>query len=240
MGNHFVAVVPARKEKAKYIDKNILPFGDSNLLVYKIRQLKKVEQIGEIVVSSDDDRILDMANAEGVKAVKRPDEYSGHGSRSYGEFISYICNEVGSEHILWTCVTSPFISEDRYIDALTTYVEKLEDGYDSLISVVPLRRYVLDKNGAVNFKKGLLHKDTDQLKSLYSATNGVAVAPRKKMIEWNYFWGNVPYMYEINKIEGLDIKDEYDYMTAKLWEEMIKNNGNETFGLHSAGRRICE
>ncbi len=222
MNNYFVAVVPARKETNKYVDKNILPFDDSNLFIYKIRQLKKVQQIGEIIVSSDDERILKMAISEGAKAIKRPDEYSGHGSKSYGEFISYICGEVNSEHIVWTCVTSPFISENRYGDAMATYIEKIEDGYDSLISVVPLRRYVLDKNGAVNFKKGLKHKDTDQLKSLYSVTNGIAIAPRRKMIEWNYFWGNVPYMYEINKIEGLDIKDEYDYEMAKLWSERVK------------------
>lgn len=223
MNNYFAAIVPARRETNKYKDKNVLPFRNSNLFLYKIHQLKMVPQISEIIVSSDDERILDMAASENVRAIYRPQEYSGHGSKKFGEFISYICGESNAEHILWTCVTSPFVSEERYIDALATYIESIERGYDSLISVVPLRRYVLDRNGTVNYKKGLQHKDTDQLKSLYSVTNGISIAPRKKMIEWNYFWGNIPYMYEIDKMEGLDIKDEYDYEIAKLWNDRRNN-----------------
>ena len=48
MGGKFLAIIPVRAGSRRLPNKNILPFGDSNLLVHKIRQLKKVVLIDEI------------------------------------------------------------------------------------------------------------------------------------------------------------------------------------------------
>ena len=58
------AIIPVRGGSRRLPNKNILPFGDSNLLVHKIRQLKQVDGINTIVVSSDSDVMLEMANQE--------------------------------------------------------------------------------------------------------------------------------------------------------------------------------
>lgn len=52
------AIIPVRAGSRRLKNKNILPFGDSNLLVWKIRQLKTVESIDNIIVSSDSDIML--------------------------------------------------------------------------------------------------------------------------------------------------------------------------------------
>ena len=94
-------------------DKNIAPFGDSNLLVHKIRQLKKVPSIDRIVVSSDSDEYLAMAKAEGVLAHKRDREYciEGEGqTKSFGEVVRHIAESVEGEHIVWCQPTSPLVT----------------------------------------------------------------------------------------------------------------------------------
>ena len=44
----YTAVVPVKKNSSRLPNKNILPFADDNLLVHKIKQLKKVKEMLEI------------------------------------------------------------------------------------------------------------------------------------------------------------------------------------------------
>ena len=70
------AVVPVKKNSSRLPNKNILPFGDSNLLVHKIRQLKQIEAVNQIIVSSDSEEMLKMAEREGVIPLLRPKQYA--------------------------------------------------------------------------------------------------------------------------------------------------------------------
>lgn len=215
MNKKITAIVPARKESSRLKNKNILPFGERTLLEYKLRQLKKVGEIDSIIISSDDDDILRIGEENGVRVLKRPGEYSERDC-PFGLFVEYICSQVDGDDILWACCTSPFVDEKLYSYAIGLYREKLYEDYDSLISVQKLNRFVMDKNGPVNYQKGLKHKNSEQLDDLLLFTNGVVIAPREKMIEWKYTWGNVPFMLEIDKKTGIDISDQYDYEVAKF------------------------
>lgn len=62
------AVIPVRAGSRRLPNKNILPFGNSNLLVHKIRQLNQVKSIDTIVVSSDSDEMLNMALSESIQS----------------------------------------------------------------------------------------------------------------------------------------------------------------------------
>lgn len=212
--NDMTVVIPARKlESAEGLkNKDILPFGDSNLLIHKIRQLKKVPDI-DIVVSTESGYLAEMAHRENVKCLMRP-KYFSYENTPFNEFVKYVCNEIDSEHIMWACVTSPLVDAELYIKALKLYKEKIKKGYDSLVTVQKLQRYLMDKNGALNFRTGKKFKSRKLLPELYVFTNGISIAARKKMIEWEYTSGEIPYMMEIGKREAIDICDEFDYECA--------------------------
>ena len=65
------AVIPVRKGSIRVKNKNIKPFSDSNLLNIKIEQLKKINSLDRIVVSSDCDEMLKLAESQGVEIHKR-------------------------------------------------------------------------------------------------------------------------------------------------------------------------
>ena len=69
------AVIPVREGSRRLKNKNIAPFAGTNLLVNKINQLKQVEEIDHIVVSSDSDLMLAMADSQGVMTHKRAPEF---------------------------------------------------------------------------------------------------------------------------------------------------------------------
>ena len=101
----FSAIIPVRAGSRRLPNKNILPFADSNLLVHKINQLKKVKKIDEIVVSSDSDVMLEMALKENVKIHRRSIEYSAEVTKSFGEVVALLAAEVVAFDDLMACGT---------------------------------------------------------------------------------------------------------------------------------------
>ena len=213
-----IAIVPVKKVSSRLKDKNILPFGNCNLLEHKIRQLKRTPNLDCIVVSSDSDVMLEMAAKEGAIPLKRPAEFADE-SRSFSDFIEYLCGAVDCDHIAYTAVTSPFVDGDTYAHAIETYFTKLREGYDSLISVVPFREFLLNEQGPVNFKTG---KDDTAAQDPYAKflpnywllTCGIMIAPRQSMAAWKYHFGPNPFYYEVDKKVSIDIDDVYDYVCA--------------------------
>lgn len=217
------AIIPVKGNSTRLPNKNILPFADSNLLQHKIEQLKQVEGLHEIIVSSDSDEMLKIAEDAGIKAIKRPTQYADE-SVPFGMFLEYVCDIVEGEHILWACATSPCVEPYLYKKAIKTYFEKLEEGYDSLMTCEPYQTYLMDEKGPLNFSMGLAHKNSEQLPLLYHFTNGINLAPAKMIKEWHYNYGPNAYRLLINKREAADIDDAYDYEMAKALYAMKDPN----------------
>lgn len=218
---NFTAIVPVRKGSRRLKNKNIAEFGESNLLVEKIKQLKEVDELDKIVVSSDSQRMLSMANKKGVKTHERPPEYCDEKTKTFGEVVEYICKNVEGEHILWATCTSPLVLPDNYSDAIDKYIEALADGYDSLMSVEPFKRYIWNEEGPINYELGTGHVPSQELEQLYFVTDGILIAPRQKMIEWQYFHGPNPFKYVLEKIHCVDIDDKLDLEVARALNKLI-------------------
>ena len=214
------AVIPVREGSRRLKNKNIAPFAGTNLLLYKIEQLKKVKSIDEIVVSSDSETMLAMAEYAGVKVHRRTPEYCDEKTKTFGEVVAHICDSIEGDHILWATCTAPLVFPAEYEKSIEIYKEQLENGYDSLVSVEPFKRYLWDDNGPVNYEFGLKHVPSQQLPELYFVTDGILLAPREKMIEWNYFHGSNPYRYRLDKRSSIDIDDGLDLAVARAWLDM--------------------
>ena len=223
MNKTITAVIPVKGNSTRLPNKNILPFGDSNLLQHKIEQLKQVEDLHEIIVSSDSDEMLAIAEKCGVKAIKRPEQYANE-SVPFGMFLEYLCDIIEGEHLLYACATSPLVEPYLYNKAIKTYFEKLEEGYDSLITCAPYQTYLMDEKGPLNFTMGLEHKNSERLPMLYHFTNGIDLAPKDKVREWHYNYGPKAYRLLVNKREAADIDDLYDYEIAKALYAMKDPN----------------
>lgn len=223
MNKTISAIVPVKGSSSRLPNKNILPFGDSNLLQHKIEQLKQVKGLHEIIVSSDSDEMLAIGEKCGVKAIKRPTQYADE-SVPFGMFLEYVCDIIDGDHLMWACATSPCVEPYLYEKAIKVYFEKLQEGYDSLITCAPYQTYLMDENGPLNFKMGLEHKNSEQLPMLYHFTNGIDLAPKDKVKEWHYNYGPKAYRLLVNKREAADIDDVYDYEMAKILYAMKDPN----------------
>ena len=214
------AIIPVREGSRRLKNKNVAPFAGTNLLVNKIEQLKQVAEINKIIVSSDSDLMLGMAESCGVDIHKRSIEFCDETTKSFGEVVAHICRNVEGDDILWATCTAPLVFPKHYRDAIHKYRKALTSGYDSLVSMEVFRRYVWDDNGPVNYELGINHVPSQQLPPMYFVTDGILLAPREKMIEWNYFHGIHPFRYILDKRTSIDIDDGLDLACARAWLDM--------------------
>lgn len=201
-------------------NKNIAPFAGTNLLVNKINQLKQVREIDRIVVSSDSDLMLSMAEAVGADTHKRAPEFCDEKTKTFGEVVRHIAESVDGDDILWATCTSPLVFPKDYREAISAYYEALQNGYDSLMSVESFKRYIWNEEGPLNYELGLKHVPSQQLPTMYFVTDGILMAPRHKMIEWSYFHGRNPFKFLVDKRTGCDIDDGLDLACARAWLDM--------------------
>lgn len=215
-----LAVVPARKFDENLPGKNILPINNTNLLVHKIRQLKKIFPQEDIHVSSESSEYLRFATEEGVAADMRPMEFAGPAA-NFGDFVHYIASSLKCEHILWASPTSPLVDEKDFELAINLYFKVLCEGYDSLITVNKLKRFLLDENGPLNFRFNIQDRNSAKLPILYEFVNGIVIAPRESMLKWHYNWGLLPYKLQLSPSKIIDICNEAEYCFANF---LVANN----------------
>ena len=220
MQESITAVIPVREGSTRLKNKNIAPFAGTNLLLYKIAQLKCVPEISKVVVTSDSDNMLAMATQCAVATHKRAPEYCDEKTKSFGEVVRHVAESVTGDHILWATCTAPLVFPRRYRQAILQYEQALSEGFDSLMSVEVFKRYLWDANGPVNYELGVKHVPSQQLPEYYVITDGILLAPRAKMIEWSYFHGTNPYKFKLAKRESVDIDDGLDLAKARAWMDM--------------------
>lgn len=212
------AVIPVRAGSTRIKDKNIKKFADSSLLEIKIEQLKNVREVDQIIVSSDSDRMLAIAEEHGVIAMKRPVEYCDEKSKTFNEVVRYIAeNQVHTEIMMWVPCVCPLVSSEKIRKGIGLF-RKIEQGEyenDSVATAVLFKEYLFDEQGPLNFS--VEHHVTSQnLPDWHYITNGFFIAKTADMSRWGFVYGPKPLLLEVNKFEALDIDDDYDFAMAEF------------------------
>jgi N-acylneuraminate cytidylyltransferase len=182
-------------------------------------QLKQVEAINNIVVSSDSIEYLNIASKMGVKTQLRPIEYCDEKTKSFGDVVEYVAANMDGDHVLWATCTSPLTNSDDYEKAIQTYFEELGT-YDSLVSFTKIKQFVWDDNRPINYQTGEGHVSTSDVQNLYIKTCGISIAPRHDMIRWKYDHGANPFKFILDKRASVDVDDLYDLACARAWLDL--------------------
>lgn len=219
------AIIPVKANSSRAPGKNTLPFGDSNLLLNKIRQLKDSGRIDEIIVSSDSEEMLLMAKTEKVRAEKRPTDLADE-SRPFGDLVVHAANLMAAEHMMWAPVTSPTLDSAFYKNALEKYENALHEGYDSFTTVEDFKHFLMDKNGKpYNFNPSAAITNSQQLPEMYKWTCGCSIIPLELAIKHRFIFGDRPFCYEVSQYQAMDIDTRFDYELALAMFERQKSNG---------------
>ncbi len=131
-----VAIIPARGGSKGIPNKNILEVGGKPLIAWSIEHAKNANSIDSVWVTSDSDKILDIAKTYGAQPIKRPEELSSDTASSESAWIHAIefiqtKAEEKINFVFGLQPTSP-LRESKDFDNALSLLER--ENYDSLFS----------------------------------------------------------------------------------------------------------
>ncbi|MEV0092000.1 acylneuraminate cytidylyltransferase [Streptomyces sp. NPDC050738] len=127
-----LAVIPARGGSKGVPAKNLAPVGGVPLVARAVRACRDARLVTDVVVSTDDPAIAEVARAAGAEVVARPAELSGDTATSEAAVLHALESYAGTDVVLLVQATSPFITTAD-IDGVAAAVA--EDGADSALTV---------------------------------------------------------------------------------------------------------
>ena len=214
--------LPCRKGSERVKNKNTRAFGDveGGLIYIKLSQLLKVDAVEQIVVSTNDDEVKRIAGSFASSKIlidHRADLLSSSAT-STDDLIKYVPTLIKSATVLWTHVTSPFVDEKIYQNAIESYFSNLKD-HDSLMSVTKIQKFLWDEKGPINYDATVEKwPRTQTIKPLYEINSGIFIADIDTFIEHNDRIGTRPLLYELDEKRAFDIDWEVDFEFAEiLW-----------------------
>jgi len=224
-----LGIIPARGGSKGLPDKNTRILANNPLLYYTIECAKKSNELSQFIVSTDDDKIAELATALGANVpFKRPKDLAGDET----PMIDVIDHAVTtfekdtSSHfdiIVLLQPTSPLRKAKHIDDAVTLLIST---GADSVVSVVevphnfnPYSVMKIENERLVSFmaeegNKILRRQD----KSSLFARNGAAVYAlrRETVMDQHSIFGDDCRPLIMNKDESVDIDDEFDLHIAEM------------------------
>lgn len=139
-GKEVIAVVPARGGSKGIPGKNMVDLVGHPLIYWTIARAQRSSYIDRVIVSSDDNKILDYALSVGVEAIKRPDEFATDTASSVGVLI-HTLEEIGSQYtdslIVFLQPTSPLRTTSSIDDSIEF---TLDQNYNYVMSVSPISK----------------------------------------------------------------------------------------------------
>lgn len=218
--------LPARKGSERVKNKNTRSFAgiEGGLVENKIRQLLSTKHVDEIILSTNDEVCMEVAQKftldSRLRIVARPDNLC-LSSTNLQDLICYVPTITDADHILWGHVTTPLAGANEYDKGIELYLSKLHEGYDSLVGVIELKNFLLNREGKlINNTTNIPWPRTQDLEPLYEINHTMFLAKREVYIEQKNRIGVNPMLHVMDEIHSFDIDWEDDFTIAEV---MYKN-----------------
>lgn len=207
------AVIPVRAGSQRVKNKNIKPFAGSSLLEIKINQLKEIDLLDGIIVNTDSEEMLAVADSLGVTPFRR-DPYYASSEVSANDLYRNVAETTKSDIIMFTHVTNPLLKTETIINIIKTY-QNLQEGFDSVSTVSLVKEFLWQDGKAINYDVNNKPRSQD-LPDIYSLNHAINILSRKTMYERRDLMGYKPYFYPLDKYEAIDIDNEIDFEFAEF------------------------
>jgi N-acylneuraminate cytidylyltransferase len=221
------ALLPMKGNSERVKNKNMRDFSGKPLYHVVMKILLASKYIDKIVINTDSDLIANDAKKnfkDQVIIIDRPKSIQGD-FVSMNKIIEYDLEQLEGEHFLQTHSTNPLLKSETIDKAIEFYFDNINKN-DSLFSVTKIqtRFYDKDANPINHDPKELLR--TQDLEPWYEENSNFYIFSKdsfkkagKKRV------GLKPQIFEVNKLEAIDIDEPEDFILA----ELLYKNRDEIF-----------
>lgn len=212
------ALLPMKGNSQRVPNKNMRNFDGTPLYHAIMKTLLASKYIENVVIDTDSNIIAKDAKetfGDKVIIIDRPEEIQGD-FVSMNTMIDYDLSQLDNEHFLQTHSTNPLVRTSTINTAIEKYFDGLKQ-YDSLFSVTRLQTRLYDKKAKpINHNPNELLR-TQDLEPLFEENSNFYIFSKdafynadKKRI------GLKPQIFEVNKLEAVDIDEPEDFKLAEL------------------------
>ena len=219
-----IALVPMRHNSQRVPGKNYRPLAGKPLYQHIIETLLAVPEVNEIVVDTDSDPVMNglRETFPQVKIINRP-EHLRADDMPMNEILIHDTEQYPADFYLQTHSTNPLLKAETISDAIQAFNNNYPK-LDSLFSVTRWQTRFYDKDGnAVNHNPRELIQ-TQDLPPMYEENSCIYIFTRENLIANRHRISDRPLMYEIPRLEAVDIDTESDFQIANILMKMRMEN----------------
>ena len=224
-----LAIIPARGGSKRIKNKNIKLFNKKPIIFYSINAAKKSNLFKEIMVSTDNDKIAQVAKKYGAKipfyrSKKNSGDFSIIADVIEEVIKKYKREKIDFEYICCIYATAPLINE-IYIKKAYNYLIKYK--YDTVISVAqfdyPIQRSLTIKNKRLIFQWPNNYKKRSQdLKKFYHDAGQFFWIKTSNFLKNKKIFNNNTYPLIIPSLDVQDIDTLEDWKIAELKYKLLQ------------------
>jgi len=217
----YLAIIPARGGSKRLPNKNILFLNGKPLIEWTIQAAKKSKYIDNIIVTSDSDKILEIAKHNDVLALKRPQELATDYATTV-DVIKHVLTEFNEyEYIVLLQPTSPLRNEKHIDEAIEMLETKKADAVVSVCEMEhsPLWSNILHSDLSMkNFlREEIKNKRSQDLEKYYRLNGAIYICKKDKFLQENtLFLKDNIFAYIMDRKSSVDIDDEVDFKLAEV------------------------
>lgn len=217
----FLALILARGGSKRLPKKNVMKLCGKPLISWTIEAALNSKYIDKLVVSSDDDKIINISKKYKVQTIKRPDKFAKDNSKPF-EAIKHALQFLDNyDFVILLQPTSP-LRNHRHIDKSIEFLNKKKS--DSVISVCEnyektIRGNFLPKDMSMSkfFFKENFRKNHSLINKRFSVNGAIYICKTEKLLkEKSFFLKENIFAYEMNKRSSVDIDEKIDFKKAEL------------------------
>lgn len=220
-----IAIIPARGGSKRIPEKNIQLFVGVPLLVHSIQYaLANNEIIGEVYVSTDDEKIKKIATENGAKVIDRPIQFSGDFEPTISALKHVLESiEFDVENVILLQPTNPLRPDNLLKEAFEIYKK---GKYDSLFTVTRNHHKLgkIENNKFIPFNYTIGQRSQD-LEPLFFE-NGLLYITKASLILDDIIISGSAFPFEVNHIFAnvdIDTPEDLEY-GEYLYQKLITHN----------------
>lgn len=213
-----LAVIPARAGSKGLPGKNFLSLCGKPLIQWTIEAALEAPGIDHVVVTSDDELVLELAGSLGITAYRRPAELCGDSSKASDVIADVIAAFPGHQTLLYLQPTSPLRAWTHISEALEKFNTGLKIPIISVVEVTQPPEWMLTLNEQGRLESYLpsdeLRRQDTQLKYIPNGAIYIAHIDSLRINDFVFSKSNsLPYIMDSKT--SIDIDNKFDFELAE-------------------------
>ncbi len=213
--DRFKALLPMKGHSKRVPNKNLRAFCGKPLYHWIMQTLLLSPYIEMVYVDTDADAIANDVFEnfpERVEIIRRPSAICGD-FVSMNVIIEHDLSQIQGDYYLQTHSTNPLLRTETINRAIEQF--KSASGHDSLFGVNRIQTRLYDQGGKpLNHDSAVMLRSQD-LPPIYEENSNLYLFSRSSFYKKKLRIGDKPILFEIPKLEAVDIDEEADFQLAE-------------------------